>query len=140
LQLLLFVHPYVGNSHVRWYNRYLYTWVDNNLVLVEQLDLNQFYGRHRVWRERRLINGYWQESELCFLYDDNYTYDGRWRYGEFCESYLRIPGVFGEYEYWDGIYDPDFYQRLFGEAYWNVGRGFIPADLSQELRPFKLQE
>lgn len=127
-QLLLFRGFSANGSHAQWHDWSFYTWVGNELILVEQLSLTQFYRRRRIWSERRLVNGYWQESELCFLNDD--IYELEWRYGEFCHGYY--PRSFGEYEYWDGSHDREFYQRLFGDdAYW---------DLRWDLRPFDLQE
>ena len=125
-QLLMF-NWFTGNgSHQQWQVWAFYQWVSNELVLVEELAFTQHYTQRRVWRERRLVddhNGYWQEIELCIL---NNGFDGLWHdggeicYGEYRGSWR---GHHQDIEHWDGTYDSEFYQRLFGEdAYWDNRR------------------
>ena len=76
----------------------VYTFIGNEVVMTEQLVRNAHgHGDRELWTERLLIDGHWQEREVCFTDDEEWG-------DTLCPN--------------DN--DPILYERIFGEnAYWN---------------------
>ena len=79
----------------------VYTFDGNEVVKTKQLVRNAHNHGRVLWTERLLIDGQWQEHEVCMITDDEINDELS---DELCPN----------------DYDPILYERIFGEdAYWN---------------------